>query len=40
MSLANWAEDKGRDGISDYWETRNQSTIDGDPTFILAPAEE
>ena len=38
--LANWAEDKGRDGISAYWETRNQRTIDDDPTFILAPAEE
>ncbi|AEI94491.1 pyridoxamine 5'-phosphate oxidase family protein [Roseobacter litoralis] len=36
--LANWAEDKGPDGISEYWETRNQTTIDDDPTFILAPA--
>lgn len=35
--LTTWAADKGPDGIADYWATRNQDTIDGDPTFILAP---
>ncbi|MGA9435700.1 MAG: pyridoxamine 5'-phosphate oxidase family protein [Roseobacter sp.] len=33
--LKTWTENKGQDGIADYWETRNQSTIDGAPTFIL-----
>lgn len=36
--LRNWAERKGDDGLSDYWETRNQSTIDGYPTGILDDA--
>lgn len=30
--LAEWAEDKGPDGIADYWTTRNGTTIDGYPT--------
>ncbi|MEM9639063.1 MAG: pyridoxamine 5'-phosphate oxidase family protein [Pseudomonadota bacterium] len=34
--LKNWTEDRGPQGISDYWETRNQHTIDGAPTHILA----
>ena len=33
--LRKWAEDKGPDGIADYWETRNQTTIDGYPTGII-----
>ncbi|MDW3184504.1 pyridoxamine 5'-phosphate oxidase family protein [Roseobacter sp.] len=33
--LKKWADDRGADGISTYWETRNQSTIDGAPTHIL-----
>lgn len=33
--LKTWTEDKGEDGISNYWETRNQNTIDGAPTYIL-----
>lgn len=33
--LEKWTENKGPDGISDYWETRNQQTIDGAPTHIL-----
>jgi len=33
--LATWAEDKGRDGVADYWENRNQKTIDGKPTGIM-----
>lgn len=35
--LANWAEAKGPDGIAEHWERRNQQTIDGHPTHILAP---
>lgn len=35
--LQGWAEDKGPDGISDYWVNRNQKTIDGDPTFVVEP---
>ncbi|WP_299953110.1 pyridoxamine 5'-phosphate oxidase family protein [uncultured Roseobacter sp.] len=34
--LGTWAEDRGPDGIREYWETRNQATIDGAPTHILA----
>ena len=35
--LADWAEKKGPEGICAYWEDRNQQTIDGAPTHILAP---
>lgn len=34
--LQNWTENKGPEGIKDYWRDRNQSTIDGAPTHILA----
>jgi Pyridoxamine 5'-phosphate oxidase len=34
--LAKWAEDKGPDGLSAYWDTRNRETIDGLPTGIEA----
>lgn len=34
-TLANWAENKGPDGIADYWRDRNQSTMDGAPTFVI-----
>lgn len=37
--LGNWADEKGSDGISTYWRDRNQSTIDGAPTFILSDKE-
>ena len=37
--LAKWADDKGPDGIKDYWRTRNQQTIDGDPTHLPVPPE-
>lgn len=36
--LTKWTEDKGSDGIADYWDTRNRETLDGDPTFILEPS--
>ncbi|MEP1520721.1 pyridoxamine 5'-phosphate oxidase family protein [Ascidiaceihabitans sp.] len=35
--LTKWAENKGSDGIQTYWEDRNQHTLDGLPTHILAP---
>lgn len=34
--LEKWTEDRGAEGISEYWETRNRTTIDGAPTHILA----
>ncbi len=33
--LNDWASEKGKDGIKDYWETKNQTSIDGLPTHIL-----
>lgn len=33
--LKTWTARKGPEGIAAYWETRNQTTIDGAPTFIL-----
>ena len=37
--LAKWADNKGPDGIADYWVERNQQTIDGLPTAILGEPE-
>lgn len=37
--LKHWAEDKGRTGVDTYWRERNQATIDGAPTHILADPE-
>lgn len=34
--LKTWAEDKGSDGLTAYWDTRNRETIDGLPTGIEA----
>lgn len=34
--LRKWADDKGPDGLRDYWDTRNRTTIDGLPTGIEA----
>ena len=34
--LKTWAEDKGPQGLADYWDTRNRETIDGLPTGIEA----
>jgi len=39
-TLKNWAENKGPDGIADYWDKRNQSTIDGNPTYVLGAGED
>ena len=33
--LNDWAAEKGKDGIKEYWKDRNQESIDGLPTNIL-----
>ncbi|HBP86271.1 MAG TPA: pyridoxamine 5'-phosphate oxidase family protein [Nitrospiraceae bacterium] len=33
--LSTWAEKKGEEGISDYWQKKNQLSIDGKPTGIF-----
>lgn len=33
--LRNWAVKKGDDGLEQYWEEKNQASIDGFPTKIL-----
>jgi hypothetical protein len=38
--LKTWAEDKGPDGITDYWATRNTQTIDGLQTHILGQTDD
>ncbi|NIZ12373.1 pyridoxamine 5'-phosphate oxidase family protein [Phaeobacter sp. HF9A] len=35
--LRKWAEDRGEEGVADYWDTRNRSTIDGFDTGIMEP---
>jgi hypothetical protein len=34
--LENWAERRGEEGLHEYWENRNQVSIDGKPTRILS----
>ncbi len=38
--LLKWAEGKGEAGVADYWEKRNQTSLDGKPTGILAESGE
>jgi hypothetical protein len=33
--LIDWAKKKGEEGVRDYWEQKNQLSIDGIPTRIL-----
>lgn len=33
--LKNWAVKKGEEGIKEYWEKRNQVSLDGKPTNIM-----
>ena len=33
--LADWAMNKGEEGIKNYWEEKNQTSIDGLPTHLL-----
>lgn len=35
-SLVAWAEKKGEAGVHEYWELKNQNSIDGLPTHIVA----
>ena len=34
--LRQWAVDKGPEGLRDYWDTSNRTSIDGMPTGIEA----
>ena len=34
-TLMKWADNKGPEGVSDYWRDRNQTTLDGAPTGVL-----
>lgn len=33
--LQEWAQKKGEDGIREYWEKKNQLSLDGKPTQVL-----
>ena len=33
--LTDWSDKKGEAGIKDYWEERNQTSMDGSPTEII-----
>ncbi|MEP5569779.1 MAG: pyridoxamine 5'-phosphate oxidase family protein [Halioglobus sp.] len=33
--LKNWASKKGEQGVKDYWEEKNQFSLDGKPTHIV-----
>ena len=33
--LGPWAENKGADGIEEYWREKNQTSLDGLPTHIM-----
>jgi len=35
-TLIKWTADRGSEGVKTYWKDRNQATIDGIPTGILA----
>ncbi len=34
-TLVKWAKNRGEDGIKNYWEEKNQASLDGKPTHIL-----
>lgn len=34
-TLKKWAENKGPDGVQDYWRDRNQKTLDGAPSGVI-----
>lgn len=36
QTLKEWASKKGEQGIADYWKEKNQTSIDGLPTKLLA----
>ena len=33
--LSNWAEKRGEQGVQDYWQDRNQTSLDGLPTGVI-----
>ena len=35
QTLVNWADKKGEQGIKQYWQDKNQTSIDGLPTQVL-----
>jgi hypothetical protein len=39
-TLIRWAEAKGEDGLADYWQEKNASSVDGLPTPLAATFEE
>lgn len=39
-TLRQWAENKGADGLREYWQLKNQVSIDGLPTGILETEDE
>jgi len=34
-TLTKWADNKGRDGVEDYWREKNQTSLDGKDTGIF-----
>jgi hypothetical protein len=36
QQLAEWAVKKGEEGIRQYWQDKNQLSLDGQPTYIVA----
>jgi hypothetical protein len=34
--MIRWAEKKGEDGLQQYWQDKNQVSIDGLPTYLLS----
>jgi len=34
--LSVWAHNKGEEGIQQYWQEKNQLSIDGQPTHIVS----
>jgi hypothetical protein len=35
-ALRRWAENRGEEGLQNYWEEKNQVSIDGLPTGLLS----
>jgi len=38
-TLHNWAEKKGEEGVLDYWDKNNRTSLDGLPTDIFSKGE-
>ncbi len=34
-TLQKWADNKGEEGVKEYWKEKNQTSLDGYPTYIL-----